>query len=69
MYFYSDGVESNLNDSMTLDSRLYWPLNRITGIMTERGAPGISRDAVFILFLDLVNMGTFPYLEYAKPSL
>lgn len=37
--------------------------------MTERGAPGIFRDAVFILFLDLVNMGTFPYLEYAKPSL
>lgn len=69
LYFYSDGVENNLSVSMTLDSRLYWPLNRITGIMTERGAPGIFRDAVFILFFDLVSMGMFPYLEYTKPSL
>lgn len=37
--------------------------------MMERGAPGIFRDAVFILFLDLVSMGMFPYLEYAKLNL
>lgn len=37
--------------------------------MAERGAPGIFRDALFILFLGLVSMGMFPCLEYTELNL